>query len=86
MPLYVTNFIIVMNKDRYESLSESQQKVIDDHCSPQWGEKIAAGWVAFDNEGKRLFQENPDHHVVELSDEELGAWKASSDFLLEDFV
>lgn len=85
MPLYVTNFIIVMNKDRYESLSDTQRQVIDNHCSPEWGEKIAAPWVAFDNEGKKLFEENPDHHVVALSDAELADWKASSQFLLEDW-
>jgi len=85
MPLYVTDFIIVMNKDRYGGLSDSQRTVIDDHCSPDWGQKIASGWVEFDAEGKRLFQENPDHHVLELSDAELGEWKASGDFLLDDW-
>ncbi|WP_226554066.1 TRAP transporter substrate-binding protein [Celeribacter naphthalenivorans] len=85
MPLYVTNFIIAMNKDRYASLSGSQQGVIDDHCSPEWGAKIASGWVEFDNEGKRLFQENPEHNVLELTDEELTQWKDASAFLLDDW-
>jgi TRAP-type C4-dicarboxylate transport system substrate-binding protein len=85
MPLYVTNFIIAMNKDRYESLSDGQRQVIDDHCTPEWGGKIAAGWVAFDNEGKRLFKESPKHHVIELSDEELAQWKDAGAFLLEDW-
>ena len=85
MPLYVTNFIIAMNLDRYNSLSDNQRAVIDDHCTPEWGAKIAEGWVAFDNEGKRLFQESPDHHVIELTDDELAAWKASGAFLLDDW-
>ncbi|MCR8547405.1 TRAP transporter substrate-binding protein [Salipiger sp. P9] len=85
MPLYVTNFIIVMNKDRYQALSETQQAVIDDHCTPGWGEKIAAGWVGFDNEGKRLFEESPDHHVIAPTGDELAQWKDASAFLLDDW-
>ncbi|MGB0659106.1 MAG: TRAP transporter substrate-binding protein [Mangrovicoccus sp.] len=83
MPLYVTNFVIVMNKDRYEGLSETQQAVIDDHCSPDWGAKIASGWVEFDAEGKRLFEESDDHNVLPLTDEELAQWKDASSFLLD---
>jgi TRAP-type transport system periplasmic protein len=85
MPLYVTNFIIAMNKDRYESLSEAQQKVIDDHCTPKWGAKIAEGWVEFDAEGKRLFEESKEHHVLKLTDEEMAKWKEASAFLLDDW-
>lgn len=85
MPLYVTNFIIAMNKDRYEGMSVTQKAAIDSHCTPEWAEKIAAGWVAFDNEGKRLFDESPDHTVVKLSDEELQQWKDAGTFLLDDW-
>ncbi|MCF8482848.1 MAG: TRAP transporter substrate-binding protein [Rhodospirillum sp.] len=85
MPLYVTNFIIVMNKKRYESLSDAQRAVIDNHCNPEWAAKMVAGWVAFDSEGKRLFKENPEQHVVEPTVEELARWKAASAFLLADW-
>lgn len=85
MPLYVTNFIIAMNENRYDSLSESQQQVIDAHCTPEWGAKIVTGFIEFDKEGKRLFEESPDHHVLELTDDELQQWKDASAFLLDDW-
>ncbi|MEZ5841718.1 MAG: TRAP transporter substrate-binding protein [Hyphomicrobiales bacterium] len=82
MPLYVTNFIIIMNKARYESLSDAQKKVIDDHCTPEWAEKIAAPWIAFDKEGKKMFQEDKDHEVLELTEAEIAEWKAAAEPML----
>ena len=43
--LYVTEQTFVMNKDKYNSLSPAQRKVIDDHCTPEWAEKIATPWA-----------------------------------------
>ena len=36
VPLYVTTFVWVMNKDKYESMSAAQKKVIDEHCTTEW--------------------------------------------------
>ena len=38
---YVTEQGWVINKGKYEALSAAQKKVIDDHCTPEWSEKIA---------------------------------------------
>ena len=43
--LYVTEQTFVMNKDKYDALSPAQRKVIDDHCTPEWAEKIATPWA-----------------------------------------
>ena len=40
VPLYTTPFVWVMNKDKYESMSAAQKKVIDDHCTTEWAEKV----------------------------------------------
>ena len=34
-PLYVTTFAFVMNKDKYDQMSDRQKKVIDDHCNTE---------------------------------------------------
>ena len=39
VPLYVTTFVWVMNKDKYEAMSPAQKKVIDDHCTTEWAEQ-----------------------------------------------
>ena len=35
-PLYVTSFVWVLNKAKYEQMSAAQKKVIDDHCTNEW--------------------------------------------------
>jgi TRAP-type C4-dicarboxylate transport system substrate-binding protein len=44
-PLYTTPFVWVMNKDKYESMSAAQKKVIDEHCTTEWAEKVASPWA-----------------------------------------
>ena len=41
MPLYVTTFAFVFNKDKYNQMSAAQKKVIDNHCTPEWALKVA---------------------------------------------
>ncbi|MCA1300463.1 TRAP transporter substrate-binding protein [Stappia indica] len=85
MPLYVTNFIIAMNKDRYENLSEAHRAVIDAHCTPEWAEKLATGWFEFDREGRQMFVDDPKHTVTELSEADVQQWREASAFLLDEW-
>ena len=41
-PLYVTPFVWVLNKDKIASMSAAQKKVIDDHCTTEWAEKVVS--------------------------------------------
>ena len=36
VPLYVTTFAFVINKDTYDQMSAAQKKVIDNHCTNEW--------------------------------------------------
>ena len=40
-PLYTTVFTYSMNKAVYDGMSAAQKKVIDDHCTGEWAEKVA---------------------------------------------
>ena len=72
-PLYVTPFVWVMNKDKYESMSSAQKKVIDDHCNTEWAEKIASPWADFEYAGRaKLAAEG--HDVYKLTPAQLDAW------------
>ena len=42
VPLYVTTFAFVFNKDKYDEMSAAQKKVIDDHCTNEWAARSAA--------------------------------------------
>jgi TRAP-type C4-dicarboxylate transport system substrate-binding protein len=75
VPLYVTPFVWVMNPDRYNSLSPAQKKVIDDHCSTEWAEKIANPWAEFESAGRTKIAALPGHELVQLRPDQLEAWR-----------
>jgi TRAP-type C4-dicarboxylate transport system substrate-binding protein len=85
VPLYTTPFVWVMNLDKYKSLSAAQKKVIDDHCTTDWAEKIAAPWGAFEAGGRAKMKALPGHDVYTLTDVQLAAWKKAAAPLRTDW-
>ena len=73
-PLYVTPFVWVMNKAKYDSMSAGQKKVIDDHCTTEWAEKVATPWADFEFAG-RAKMAAAGHEVYKLTPEQLKAWR-----------
>ena len=78
VPLYVTPFVWVMNKDKYNSMSASQKKVIDDHCTTEWAEKVASPWADFEH-GGHAQMEALGHDVYKLTPDQLAAWKKAAE-------
>jgi TRAP-type C4-dicarboxylate transport system substrate-binding protein len=75
VPLYVTPFVWAMNKDKYDSMSAAQKKVIDDHCTSEWAEKVATPWADFEFAGRAKIAAQPGHEVYKLTPEQLDAWR-----------
>jgi len=73
--LYITPFVWVLNKDKYNSLSAAQKKVIDAHCTTEWAEKIASPWADFEAAGKGKIAALPGHEVTKLTPDQLEAWR-----------
>jgi len=74
VPLYVTPFVWVMNKDKYEAMSVAQKKVIDDHCTPEWAEKVGSAWADFEFAGRAKLAGLPGHEAYKLTTEQADAW------------
>jgi TRAP-type C4-dicarboxylate transport system substrate-binding protein len=74
VPLYVTPFVWVMNKARYDSLSAAQKKAVDDHCTTEWAEKVATPWADFEYGGHAKLAQ-PGHEIYKLTPEQLKAWR-----------
>lgn len=70
-PLYVSNQAIVINQGAYNKLTKEQQKVIDNHCTPEWAEKVSAPWADFEAAGDEKLRNDPEHTMVELTPEEI---------------
>jgi TRAP-type transport system periplasmic protein len=75
VPLYVTPFVWAMNKAKYDSMSPAQKKVIDDHCTTEWAEKVASPWADFEHNGIAKIAAEPGHDVYQLTPDQLKAWR-----------
>lgn len=78
VPLYATVYTWSMNKDVYENASAAQKAIIDAHCSNEWVEKLAGPWADFEAAGRDRMRKAPGHEVVELTPEQLAAWKEAA--------
>ena len=75
VPLYVTPFVWGMNQGKYDSLSAAQKKVIDEHCTTEWAEKVASPWADFESGGKAKIAAQTGHEVYKLTPDQLNAWR-----------
>ncbi len=76
-PLYTTPFTYSMNPAKYNSLSPAQKKVIDDHCTTAWAEKVAGPWADFEAAGRDKMKALAGHEVFQLTPDQLAAWKTT---------
>lgn len=82
LPLYVTSFVMAMNRSSYDALSDEDRAVMDDHCTTDWAERMAAGWAEQEASGRDKAIE-AGHELYQPSDEEQAEWRASVAPLLE---
>jgi TRAP-type C4-dicarboxylate transport system substrate-binding protein len=79
MPLYVTTFAFVFNKAKYNEMSATQKKVIENHCTPQWALKVAAPWADFEHAGIAKIKAEAGHEVYEPSAAQVAEWKKAAE-------
>ena len=77
VPLFSITFVWAMNQPRYDTLSPSQRRVIDNHCTPQWAEKIATPWADFEASGKARIAAEPGHEIDKLTPDQVAAWRTA---------
>jgi TRAP-type C4-dicarboxylate transport system substrate-binding protein len=78
VPMYVSIYVWPINKGVYDGASAAQKTVLDHHCTPEWAEKLASPWADFEGAGRDLTRKAPGHTVVELTPEQLAAWKQAA--------
>jgi TRAP-type transport system periplasmic protein len=83
---YVTEQGWVINKGKYEALSTGQKKVIDDHCTPEWAEKIAAPWADFEAGGRDKIKAQAGHELNALTPEQLAEWRKAAEPLYAEWA
>jgi TRAP-type C4-dicarboxylate transport system substrate-binding protein len=79
VPLYVTTFALVFNKNTYDQMSAKQKKVIDDHCTNEWALRVAGPWADFEHGGIAKIKAEQGHEVYELTPDQLAQWKKAAE-------
>jgi TRAP-type C4-dicarboxylate transport system substrate-binding protein len=83
--LYATEQTFVMNKDKYNSLSPAQRKVIDDHCTPEWSEKIATPWAKMESGGRDKIKAQAGKEVYTITPAQLAEWRKAAEPLKKEW-
>ncbi|MRD49751.1 C4-dicarboxylate ABC transporter [Caenimonas koreensis DSM 17982] len=77
-PMFAAPTVLVMNKEKYKSLSVNQKKAIDDHCTSTWAEKVATPWADFEAAGKPKVAAQAGHEIVEMTPEQVQIWRTAA--------
>lgn len=75
VPLYVTPFVWVLNKDKMAAMSPAQKKVMDEHCTTEWAEKVGSAWADFEVAGRTKIGGMAGHEMVKLNAEQIATWR-----------
>ena len=78
VPLYVTTFAFVFNKDKYNEMSPRQKKAIDDHCNNEWAGKVSAPWAEFEHAGIAKIKAEAGQEVYSLTPAQVEEWKKAA--------
>lgn len=79
VPLYVTTFVWVMNKAKYDGLSAAQKKAVDDNCTTDAALKFAGEWADFEDGGRAKIKAMSGHEVYGLSPAQVAEWRKASE-------
>src|SRR3984957_19379002 len=82
-PLYVTTFAFVMNKDKYNEMSDRQKKAIDDNCNTEAAGRVGEPWGKFEEAGLDKVKGEAGQDVYALTQEQAALWKKASEPLIK---
>jgi TRAP-type C4-dicarboxylate transport system substrate-binding protein len=85
-PLYVTTFAFVMNKDKYNAMSDRQKKAIDDNCNTEAAGRVGEPWGKFEDAGLDKVKAEEGHEVYKLTPEQMLLWKKASEPLVKTWA
>jgi TRAP-type C4-dicarboxylate transport system substrate-binding protein len=85
-PLYVTTFVLVMNKDKYNEMSDRQKKAIDDNCNTEAAGRVGEPWGQFEDAGVDKIRAEPGQEVYKLTPEQTAEWKKAADPLVKTWA
>src|SRR5215469_1160184 len=85
-PLYVTTFVLVMNKDTYNAMSDRQKKAVDDNCNTEAAGRVGKPWGDFEDAGVGKVKAEPGQEVYTLTADQTAQWKKVSEPLVKTWA
>jgi TRAP-type C4-dicarboxylate transport system substrate-binding protein len=85
-PLYVTTFAFVMNKDKYNEMSDRQKKAIDDNCNTEAAGRVGEPWGRFEDAGVDKVRAEAGQQVYTLTPEQTAQWKKAAEPLVKTWA
>ena len=85
-PLYVTTFVLVMNKDKYNAMSDRQKKAIDDNCNTEAAGRVGEPWGKFEDAGVDKVKAEQGQEVYALTPEQTALWKKAAEPLVKTWA
>jgi TRAP-type C4-dicarboxylate transport system substrate-binding protein len=85
-PLYVTTFVFVMNKDKYNQMSDRQKKAIDDNCNTDAAGRVGEPWGKFEDAGVDKVKAESGQEVYALTPEQTAQWKKAAEPLVKTWA
>ena len=83
--LYTLTFVLAMNKDRYESLSDADKAVIDANSGLEFS-VFAGGTMEESDAPSRKLAEDAGNNIVTLNAEETEAWKTAAQPVVDGWL
>jgi TRAP-type C4-dicarboxylate transport system substrate-binding protein len=76
----------VMNKDKYNQMSDRQKKAIDDNCNTEAAGRVGEPWGKFEDAGLDKVKAESGHEVYKLTSEQLGLWRKAAEPLFKTWA
>ena len=84
--MYVTTFAFVMNKDKYNQMSDRQKKAIDNNCNTEAAGRVGEPWGKFEDAGIEKIRAEAGHEVYKLTPEQTAQWKKAAEPLVKSWA
>jgi TRAP-type C4-dicarboxylate transport system substrate-binding protein len=85
-PLYVTTFVLVMNKDVFNKMSDRQKKAVDDNCNTEAAARVGRPWGDFEDAGIGKVKAESGHEVYTLTADQLAQWRKAAEPLVKTWA
>jgi TRAP-type C4-dicarboxylate transport system substrate-binding protein len=85
-PLYVTTFVLVMNKDKYNAMSDRQKQAVDDNCNTEAAGRVGEPWGKFEDAGVDKVKAEQGQEVYSLTPEQTALWRKAAEPLVKTWA